>query len=154
MQKMLDQGFSRTLLLVQEFVRTEAGEYRIPIDYKFHMFRGKIGAILALVPGRTRNSEETTRTYFTEDWQRTTEPIYFAPEGSEREPPACFKEMKQVARALGAAYETYVRVDLYATDKGCVFGEFTAVPGMGRKITAFGDTYFEKLCVETFPDGI
>jgi hypothetical protein len=27
--------------LIEEFMRTEAGEYRIPDDYKFYMFNGK-----------------------------------------------------------------------------------------------------------------
>lgn len=53
-----------------------------------------------------------------------------------------------MARKLGEAYDTYVRIDFYASKLGCVFGEFTPY----HKITPWLDVYFGALWKKIFPD--
>ena len=73
-------------------------------------------------------------------------------EAAPRDPPLCLSEMVACVRRLGAAYETYVRVDMYASDRGCVFGEFSSTPAEGRNFTPFGNRYLGELWERTFPD--
>lgn len=56
--------------------------------------------------------------------------------------------MLMMARKLGEAYDTYVRIDFYASKLGCVFGEFTPY----HKITPWLDVYFGALWKKIFPD--
>lgn len=60
-------------------------------------------------------------------------------------PPSCLEDRLAWARRLGKAYETYVRIDFYSSDKGCVFGEFSSTPARGETFTAFTNDYFERL---------
>ena len=45
----------------------------------------------------------------------------------------------------------YVRVDLYATDRGCVFSEFSSRPYGGMTFTPYAERYFGALWQQAFP---
>jgi hypothetical protein len=62
--------------------------------------------------------------------------------------------MFDAARTLGAAFDAYVRVDLYATSRGCVFGEFSSTPVGGKYYTPFADAYFESLWQRHHPGSV
>ena len=79
---------------------------------------------------------------YDEHWR----PLHFPVLLSDREalradPPRCADEMCAAARRLGAAYGTFVRIDLYAGSRGCVFGEFTPTPRLGRGYTDDAEEY-------------
>jgi len=118
----------RTLhpMLIEEFVRTEDGRYALPREYKCFMFAG----VLATIEVVTRERDGlAVQSYYTPEWR--LEPLTMTtryPEGPAIDPPRCFDAIVDTARRLGAAYGTFVRVDLYATDRGCVFGEFSGRP--------------------------
>ena len=67
-------------------------------------------------------------------------------------PPACFDELLHYARRLGKAYGTFVRVDLYASEEGAVFGELAAAPAGGKGLTRYADEYLERLWRAAFPE--
>jgi hypothetical protein len=52
-------------------------------------------------------------------------------QSSYQAPPACLQEMISCAKKLSKAYEIFVRVDFYATDKGAVFGN--SPPHLGEE---------------------
>jgi hypothetical protein len=142
--------WTRRRVLVEEFVRSETGTYRLPIDYKWYMFGDRVAAILYL-----DKQDEVKGEYLDENWEvlPSLNPMYSWPK--DEAPPAkpqCFDEMTSYAKTLGLAYESFVRVDLYASDRGCMFGEFAATPALGRGFTEFCNRYFEDLWQETFPD--
>ena len=152
MKGFLDRGFWRTRLLVEEFLRTEDGRFEAPTDYKFHMFRERVAGILTVRRDDDRPLDKQCA-YFDADWQPFSFPVLKRyPQGPYFDPPACFEKMKEVARRLSLAYETYVRVDLYATDRGVVFGELTPAACQGRCFTPEADGYFDAIWQETFPD--
>jgi hypothetical protein len=62
--------------------------------------------------------------------------------------------MLETARRLGTAYGTYVRIDLYASERGPVFGEFSPTPSDGRAFTAAADAYFESFWKDAFPESL
>ncbi len=141
---------SRFPVLVEEFVKTEAGEYRLPTEFKCHTFGDTIGAIEVV---QRSDDKDARYGFYTASWQRFEDQmnVHLLP-GDSVSPPKCLDEMLACARRLGGAYGTYVRIDFYATDHGCVFGEFSSTPDAGRGYTPFADRYYEELWQRTFPD--
>lgn len=129
--------------LVEEFVRTEKGEYSIPDDYKFYMFNGEVAVIEVI---NRFGPDSGLVCYYDTNWNMITsivsEKKYST--GKYQEKPACFSQMLEQAKRLSKAYEIFVRIDFYATDKGCVFGEFTPTPGSAKYFTSKGDKLFIK----------
>ncbi len=135
--------------LIEEFVRTEQGSYRIPDDYKFYMFNGQLAFIQVI--NRFSNKEGQT-SFYDSDWQQLENINTIYKQADFQEKPRCFDQMRACAITLSRTYEIFVRVDFYATDKGAVFGEFTPTPGLGNAFTPFGDQllidYWDTYCKE------
>ena len=87
---------------------------------------------------------------YDENWNVITDLGTDFPQGPYQSPPACLEKMKMHAKELSKAYEIYVRIDFYATDKGAVFGEFTPTPSAGNYYTLEADKllvkYWNKYC--------
>lgn len=127
--------------LVEEFIRTEDGEYKIPKDYKFYMFSGQIARIEVI--NRISSSEGRTSLY-NEHWEQMVNiGKKYGQNAVYEEPPQCLPELIEQAKTLSKAYDIFVRIDFYATDKGAVFGEFTPTPGVGKFFTNEADAMFE-----------
>ena len=140
---------ARLPVLVEEFVRTEAGEYRLPTEYKCHCFGETIGAIE--VARRTTHTDGRV-SYYTPAWERVADRMNTScPPDLDVDPPRCLPELLSWARRLGAVYGTYVRVDFYSTDRGCVFGEFSSRPVGGHGFTPYAERYFGELWQRAFP---
>lgn len=133
--------------LIEEFLRTEGGEYKIPDDYKFYMFNGKLATIQVI--NRLGPSKGFTSCY-NENWQQMENVNIYYSKGAFQMPPGCLKEMIEKAKELSEAYEIFCRIDFYATDRGAVFGEFTPTPFMGNFFTLAADklfvNYWDKFC--------
>lgn len=135
--------------LIEEFVRTEKGEHKIPDDYKFYAFNGEV-AIIEVI--NRLGARSGLVSYYDKDWNRMADIVSIKKyaKGEYQEPPACFSEMMEQAKRLSRAYEIFVRIDFYATDKGCVFGEFTPTPGSAKYFTVKGNKllikYWDKYC--------
>ena len=133
--------------LIEEFVKTEAGEYKIPDDYKFYMFNGEVACIQVI--NRCSNTKACT-SWYDENWNFIGNLTVNYPDGKKQTAPACLDEMKAAAKRLSMSYQIFVRIDFYATDKGAVFGEFTPTPGLGKGFTPAGDkllaTCWNKYC--------
>jgi hypothetical protein len=141
---------SRFPLLVEEFVRTERGEYQLPVEYKCHTFGETIGAIEVI---KRVNDATAMFGFYSPEWKRFEDKMNakcVLP--YEADPPQCLDEILTNARRLGVLYGTYVRIDCYATNRGCVFGEFSTTPDAGRGFTPFAEQYFEDLWQATFPN--
>nr|MDQ3398613.1 hypothetical protein [Deinococcota bacterium] len=139
-----------TYVLVEEFVRTESSEYRLPNEYKVHIFNENIATIQVI---RRKRRKEAIHRFYTEAWEPFDDVMNSGyPLDVFLEPPQCLDEMLRAAKTLGKAYNAFVRIDFYATDRGCVFGEFTPTPNRGVAYTDYASDYFEKLWRETYPD--
>jgi hypothetical protein len=148
--RQVTRGLLGQPILVEEFV-TEDGEYRLPTEYKCHVFGEMIAAIQVIQ--RSANKRDTRHRFYTEQWKIFADPMSTKfPPSDYIDPPECLNDMVTMARKLGRAYGTYVRVDFYVSKSGCVFGEFEATPT--RSFTEYADDYFGALWQETFPDKI
>jgi len=145
--------FSHIPLLAEEFVTTERGAHVLAIDYKFHMFRDVVGAIQVI--HRQAEGQPTAHRFYTREWQPFADAMntFNVPAGVI-DAPLCLPQLIDTAVKLGTAFDSYVRVDLYATSKGGVFGEFSSVPTNGRHFTPYADELFEKLWRENCGDKI
>jgi TupA-like ATPgrasp len=113
-----------------------------PIDYKFYCFGPKVVAIQI---NRRTGLEKPKYLYWFRDpnWQ----PLPFRlnwdkyPQRSSLPRPPCLDAMVRIASDAAGRLNIFVRVDMYATDRGPVFGEFTAYPHMGRNHTPRADAW-------------
>lgn len=133
--------------LIEEFVRDETGEHRIPDDYKIYMFNGELAGIQVI--NRLGPSKGFTSCY-DEDWNRISNVNLYYPRAPLQQAPDCLQAILDQVRFLSKTYEIFVRIDFYATDKGAVFGEFTPTPFMGTSFTAEAENtfvaYWDKFC--------
>jgi hypothetical protein len=137
-------------IMAEEFVKTESGRYELPTEYKCYMFGDTVGAVHVVL--RSGRDKAKIRPY-TAAWEPFDDPINtHHPLAPLVDPPRCLDELIACAKRLGTAYGTFVRVDLYASDMGCVFGEFSSTPMEGRCFTPFAEQYFGQLWQRTFPD--
>lgn len=133
--------------LVEEFLRSEDGEYKIPDDFKIHTFNGEV-AFIAVVNRLGRR--EGSHSFYDPSWKVLKKIHTGYPMAPYQPPPACLDEMLYYARKLSKIYRIFVRIDFYATDKGAVFGEFTPTPSLGDGYSNYGEKmllyYWNKYC--------
>ncbi|MFD2514645.1 ATP-grasp fold amidoligase family protein, partial [Pontibacter locisalis] len=146
MQETLDKN-SHQEFLIEEFLRSEKGEYKIPVDYKLSLFNGE----LAVIDVINRMSPKTgLSSCYDENWNMIECIGKQYQRSAYQAPPACLPEIINWGKKLSKAYEIFVRIDFYATDKGAVFGEFTPTPGKGNGFTPEADimllNYWDKFC--------
>lgn len=150
LKELLNQALSENPhleFLFEEFVKSENGEYKIPDDYKISLFNGE----LAVIDVINRKSPKTgSSSCYDEYWNRVETMSAYYQEAPYQAPPACLIEMIDYAKKLSKAYQIFVRIDFYATDKGAVFGEFTPTPGKGKGFTSNADKkllkYWDRFC--------
>lgn len=122
----------------EELLLNFDGTGRIANDVKFHCFGDKIAFVLYIERNHPKDISQNRYYYLTEDWQllgiRTNSRLY--PEKRVPPKPDCFAELRDIARDVGRRMNMFMRIDLYATTRGPVFGEFTPCPTGGMNYTA------------------
>jgi hypothetical protein len=98
---------------------------KLPLDYKFFCFHGKVEFIQVDVDRFTKH----TRNMFDRDFNRLPVALKFPPYPGEVSKPTCLEDMIQIAEILSNR-EPFIRVDLYECDRP-IFGELTIHPGAG-----------------------
>jgi len=138
--------------LVEEFVGSDGDKPALPVEYRFYTFGDTVAVIEAI---RRRTIGDHAHGFYTPSWEWIDEVVNVRlPLDERREPPHCLDEMLAVARRLGSAYGTAVRVDQYATSAGAVFGEFSSIPHGGKNFTPFANDYLGEVWQRVFPDGV
>ena len=136
-------------ILAEEFVRSADGQYRLPVDDKCHTFAGTVGAVEVIERANTTTGRMR---YYTPNWDVFRDPMNtFFPEAEPTPPPRGLAEMLDMASRLGTALSTYMRIDFFATDRGCVFNEFASTPHQGGFFTAYSDDLFGRLWADNAP---
>jgi hypothetical protein len=136
-------------VMAEEFVRSEDGQYRLPIEYKCYTFGDTIGAVQVIERQGVRTARHG---FYTPHWEAFEDAMNTElPPAARRDPPGCLDEMIALAARLGGAVGTFMRVDFFATEHGCVFNEFASTPGNGHRFTPFCNELFGALWEEKFP---
>lgn len=133
--------------LIEDFVRDKQGNYRLPVNYKIHTFNGEIAGMNVLNKSGPKSGKMRA---YDENWNTINNIACDLPIAPYQEPPQCLKEMVKQAKTLSKAYEIYVRIDFFATNKGAIFNEFTPTPSLGDYFTPEADklfiSYWDKYC--------
>jgi hypothetical protein len=141
----------RLPFLLEEFVRSEDGRHVLPIEYKCHTFRDTVAAVQ--VTERISPKIGKHR-FYTAAWEPFSDPmnVDIPPNEELMGPPGCLDQIQALAVKLGSELGTYARIDFFATDRGCVFCEFSSIPEGGHGFTPYCDELFGALWAEKFPD--
>ena len=135
--------------MAEEMLTTEEGAYAQGVEYNFYMFAGHIGAIM---PIQRHRSSFAHYSMYNSDWSPISSPWLTSLElGSAQPAPTSLIEMCEAAQCLGAAVGTFVRVDLYSTSNGVVFGEFSSTP-RSNNLTQFAHEFLGRIWEEKIPE--
>ncbi|MEM1112443.1 MAG: ATP-grasp fold amidoligase family protein [Pseudomonadota bacterium] len=146
--------FSPTPLLAEERVLDETLPNALPAEYRFYMFADTVGAI-EVIERAGRVAGPTRRRFYRDDWTPCPHDMHEKCTAEAwMEPPGCLQEMIKCAQRLSLAFETFVRVDLYASARGCLFGELSSMPHGGRRFTEEADALFDALWQDHFPGAV
>lgn len=115
-------GNVRRQILIEPFI----GGDEPPDDYKFWVFDG---AVRFIQVDRARFSRHT-RQFYTPVWKRLDVAMNYPATPANAPAPAHLEDMLRAARILADGFR-FMRVDLYDTASGPLFGELTFAPEAG-----------------------
>lgn len=115
-------GNVRRQILIEPFI----GETAPPDDYKFWVFDGAV-RFIQLDHARFRRH---TRQFYTPSWKRLDLRMNYPATPAHAPAPPHLEDMLHAARVLADGFR-FMRVDLYDTPKGPLFGELTFAPEAG-----------------------
>jgi hypothetical protein len=119
-------------VIVEELVVDEDGSVP-PRDFKIYTF----GHRPRLVQVVTRQGPRVELSQYSPAWEHL--PGLVRKDGPQYPRPACLSEMLAAATTLSGLFHFPVRVDMYASDNGAVFGEFCLSSGATGYLTQHGD---------------
>lgn len=99
------------------------GDNKLPTDYKFYCFNGKVKIILVMKDRDT----VVTREFYNEKWERVHLRDYEGSPTEATKKPSNLAKMIEYAERLSKPFE-FVRVDLYDIEPKIIFGELTFTP--------------------------
>ena len=140
----------RVPILIEEFVRA-AERDALPMECKCHTF----GPHVAAVEMVERRSAHTAKTrWYTPAWEPIPDRMQtFLPLDDEvRDPPHCVERVLSLAAKIGGEVGTYMRIDFFVAEGGCVFNEFSSLPLRGGHNTPYGDAMLGAVWAERCPD--
>lgn len=122
-------------VIVEDLLEDSFG-FDVPLDYKVYAFATGTPLVMQrYAPKRTPQSKWSFAFY--DEAGRDLGPVRLRTAGNQGEQlkaPDCLDDIFAQARQLvKAAGVSFMRVDLYATPKGPVFGEFTPVPNNAKE---------------------
>jgi hypothetical protein len=129
--------------MVEELLVNWDGREGIPYDYKFWMFGESIAFIHVIERNSAVNTKSNRHWYLKEDWSNLGFKVvtFQQPQTAPLPKPDCHDELFHVVRKTGRKLNMFMRIDMYATTKGAVFGEFTPIPHGGKGYTKRADRW-------------
>jgi hypothetical protein len=128
--------------IVEEYIRDSTGA-KLPIDYKCHVFGGRVG-LIQVIDRNGGPQGPRLHAFFSRNWTEAKHIIntHKPTMTGVGPPPPVLDEMIRWAELMGELIGRYMRIDFYSTDNGLVFGEFTPNPDAGKGFTEYGDRIF------------
>lgn len=123
-------------VIVEELIVDENGSIP-PRDFKLYCFGGEAKMVQVI----DERPDYSIGYYEPQEWV----PLKGLSTKSwkDHEPPSCIKEMLAISARLSKIFFYPVRVDLYASSEGVVFGEFCLIAGVRHHITELGTLYLD-----------
>lgn len=139
-------------IIIEKLLSDEEG--KIPIDYKFYCFRGKVEACLVCTERDLKTQEYKLNLFNPEGWEEFQDSIIPSMRGKTdaSKPPKNLQKMVEMASKLSENFP-FVRVDLYEVGEKVYFGELTFTPSGCRSYnltTKMLNEFGEKILLERF----
>ena len=136
---------NKPTIMIEELLEPEIKQRNdgLPRDFKFYCFGDEIAMIHVALRKSEVNKGENEHQYYTPDFKLFSQRI-MEKRDQGRTPiprPDCWDEMVNAVRTIGRELGIYMRIDMYATNRGAVFGEFTPTPHGGNGYSDFADRY-------------
>lgn len=118
-------------IILEEKIYDEDDSYRIPRDFKFYTFNGKIAAILQI----NRNVKPSAVTWYNSNFELMDEGIIWSNPKyvnliNENTRPENWCEMLELVTYISQLAKTpFASIDMYSSDRGAILGEITLAPG-------------------------
>ena len=131
-------------ILVEEYLVNWDGNKDIPpYDYKFFVFGNSIAFCHIIERNSNTDTSKNRHWYVDENFESIGMKVITTqtPEPQLCAKPDCWDELLQTAKGLGEKLQMFTRIDLYATTRGAVFGEFTPQPQGGKGFTPAADRW-------------
>jgi tetratricopeptide (TPR) repeat protein len=133
------------VFMVEEMLLPEVGRESdgLPRDYKFYCYGEQIALVHVVLRKSSIDQHANIHHYLDCDLKPICHKVMSSrPVPDEPFPlPDCWDEMLEDVRTLGRSLGCFMRIDMFATDKGPVFGEFTPTPEGGKGYTEWADKY-------------
>jgi hypothetical protein len=130
----LDTDKSMKILVEEYLVNWNGDVGKAPYDFKFHNFGERIAFCHIIERNSNKDASLNRHWYVDEDFNSIGKKVITTqrPEEHLCEKPECWEELVDMAKGLGGELGIFMRIDLYATTRGAVFGEFTPQPQGGK----------------------
>ena len=143
------QSHSNQKIIIEELLIPWNEEARILHDYKFYMFGEKVAYCQIIDRISSANTKLNKTLYVDSEFNIIEKQIMVESWRDDGQPaimkPDCWDDLVSAAKVLGGAVNRFTRVDLYATNNGPVFGEFTPTPHGGRGFTKWADKWLGEM---------
>ena len=137
-------------VLVEEFIQ-DSLDKKPPIDYKLFVFGAHVDSLMLF--DRTGNRQRII-SYSTE-WERIPSHMNNKLDGPEIPRPNLLADLLQAASKIGQFFKTFLRVDMYCSPHGILFGELCCNPCSGRYFSDWADKHFGQVWKQYLgPDAI
>lgn len=133
----------RSGFMVEELLESWDHKPGIPLDYKFYAFGSRIAFIHIIERNSNARLSANRHWLFDEHWVPLQRQVVRtqALETNPLPAPDCLAEMVGMVKRMGSALGMFMRIDMYATTRGAVFGEFTPTPHGGKGFTPWADEW-------------
>ncbi len=130
--------------MAEELLVNFDGRVGAPLDYKFYCFGPRIAYCTVIERNTITGDGDLNRYwYMTPEWKEVPMRLRWdvRPERGIAPAPPFLDAMFAMASDIGRHINVFMRIDLYATTRGPVFGEFTPFPARGREVTPLCDLW-------------
>jgi hypothetical protein len=133
--------------IVEELLTNWDNKEGIPLDYKFYTFGERIAFIHVIERNSGSNLKANRHWFLKDDWSQLGMRIQKSQDLQDDVPPIpdCYDELMHTVRTVGRKLNMFMRIDMYATTRGAVFGEFTPTPHGGKGYTKEADRWLGHL---------
>jgi glycosyltransferase involved in cell wall biosynthesis len=136
---------SKPAIMIEELLEPEKKQELdgLPRDFKFYCFGEQIAMIHVVLRKSEINKDENEHQYYTPEFNLIQTQIMEKRKQGKIpiERPDCWEEMIQSVKTIGMELGIYMRIDMFATNRGAVFGEFTPTPHGGNGYSDFANKY-------------
>jgi hypothetical protein len=123
-------------ILINEKINDNNDKYVIPRDYKFYCFYGKLMIIMQKDANNNNPEKEVKYKYWNENWEDLGEIMPIFSYDRRMEKPNSSRKLIEIVENLSSMIPLpFVRIDMFDSENGPAFGEFTFHPGTYKNYT-------------------